>query len=43
MNNLFGKELIEFIFQKLRSTDKKVEIDESKKVLEELIYMVNNN
>ncbi len=31
------------IFSKLRSSDKKVKIDESKKILEELIYMVNNN
>ena len=31
------------IFSKLRSSDKKVEIDESRKILEELIYMVNNN
>ena len=34
---------LEAIFSKLRSSDKKVEIDESRKVLEELIYMVNNN
>ena len=34
---------LEVIFSKLRSSDKKVKIDESKKVLEELIYMVNNN
>ena len=34
---------LEAIFSKLRSSDKKVKIDESRKVLEELIYMVNNN
>ena len=34
---------LETIFSKLRSSDKKIEIDESRKVLEELIYMVNNN
>jgi DNA primase len=34
---------LETIFSKLRSSDKKVKIDESRKVLEELIYMVNNN
>ena len=34
---------LEPIFSKLRSSDKKVKIDESKKVLEELIHMVNNN
>lgn len=34
---------LEAIFSKLCSSDKKVEIDESRKVLEELIYMVNNN
>ena len=34
---------LEAIFSKLRSSDKKVKIDESKKVLEELIHMVNNN
>ena len=34
---------LEVIFSKLRSSDKKVKIDESRKVLEELIYMVNNN
>ena len=34
---------LEAIFSKLRSSDKKVQIDESRKVLEELIYMVNNN
>ena len=34
---------LEAIFSKLRSSDKKVEIDESRKILEELIYMVNNN
>ncbi len=33
---------LEAIFSKIRSSDKKVEIDESRKVLEELIYMVNN-
>ncbi len=33
---------LESIFSKLRSSDKKVKIDESRKVLEELIYMVNN-
>ena len=34
---------LEAIFSKLRSSDKKVKIDESRKVLEELIHMVNNN
>ena len=34
---------LDAIFSKLRSSDKKVEIDESRKVLEELIYMVNKN
>ena len=34
---------LEAIFSKLRSSDKKVKIDESRKVLEELIYMVSNN
>ena len=34
---------LESIFSKLRSSDKKVEIDESREILEELIYMVNNN
>ena len=34
---------LEAIFSKLRSSDKEVKIDESRKVLEELIYMVNNN
>ena len=34
---------LETIFSKLRSSDKEVKIDESRKVLEELIYMVNNN
>ena len=34
---------LEVIFSKLRSSDKKVKIEESKKVLEELIHMVNNN
>ena len=34
---------LEAIFSKLRSSDKKVKIDESRKILEELIYMVNNN
>ncbi len=34
---------LEAIFSKLRSSDKKVKIDESRKVLEELIYMINNN
>lgn len=51
VENLKDKDLIKFlgdfrlegIFSKLRSSDKKVNIDESKKVLEELIYMVNNN
>jgi len=51
VENLKERDLIKFlgdfrlevIFSKLRSSDKKVKIDESKKVLEELIYMVNNN
>jgi DNA primase len=51
VENLKEKDLIKFlgdfrldsIFSKLRSSDKKVEIDESRKILEELIYMVNNN
>ena len=34
---------LESIFSKLRSSDKKVKIEESRKILEELIYMVNNN
>ena len=34
---------LEAIFSKLHSSDKEIKIDESKKVLEELIYMVNNN
>ena len=34
---------LEAIFSKLRSSDEKVKIDESRKVLEELIHMVNNN
>ena len=34
---------LEAIFSKLRSSDKEIKIDESRKVLEELIYMVNNN
>ena len=34
---------LEAIFSKLRSSDEKVKIDESRKVLEELIFMVNNN
>ena len=34
---------LEVIFSKLRSSNKKVKIDEGKKFLEELIYMVNNN
>ena len=34
---------LDAIFSKLRSSDKKIEIDESRKILEELIYMVNNN
>ena len=34
---------LEPIFSKLRSSDKKIEIDESRKILEELVYMVNNN
>ena len=34
---------LEAIFSKLRSSDKEVKIDESRKVLEELINMVNNN
>ena len=34
---------LETIFSKFRSSDKKVNIDESRKILEELIFMVNNN
>ncbi len=34
---------LEAMFSKLRSSDEKVKIDESRRVLEELIYMVNNN
>ena len=34
---------LDSIFSKLRSSDKKVEIDESSKILEELIYMVNKH
>jgi len=38
-----GEFKLEVIFSKFRSSDKMVNIDESKKFLEELIYMVNNN
>ena len=38
-----GEFKIEVIFSKLRSSDEKINIDESKKLLEELIHMVNNN
>ena len=38
-----GEFKLEVIFSKLRSSDEKISIDESKKILEELIYMVNNN
>ena len=38
-----GEIKLEAIFSKLSSSDKKINIDESKKILEELIYMVNNN
>ena len=34
---------LEAIFSKLRSSNKKVNIDEGKKILEELIFMVNND
>ena len=34
---------LETIFSKFRSSDEKVNIDESRKILEELIFMVNNN
>ena len=34
---------LEPVFSKLRSSDEKVNIDESRKILEELIFMVNNN
>ena len=34
---------LEAIFSKLRSSEKKVNIDEGRKILEELIFMVNNN
>ena len=51
LENLKEKNLIKFlgdlrievIFSKFYSSDKKVNIDESRKVLEELIFMVNNN
>ena len=38
-----GEFKLDVIFSKLRSSDKNLEIDESKKILEELIHMVNNN
>ena len=38
-----GELSIDIIFSKLRTSNKKVDIDESRKILEELIYMVNNN
>ena len=34
---------IEVVFSKFHSSDKKINIDESRKILEELICMVNNN
>ena len=34
---------LELIFSKLHSSDKKVNIDKSRKILEELIFMVNSN
>ena len=34
---------LETIFSKFRSSDEKVNIDESRKILEELIFMVDNN
>ena len=51
VESLKDRDLIKFlgdfrldaIFSKLRSSDKKVEFDESRKILEELIFMVNNN
>ena len=51
IENLKKRNLIKFlgefklnvIFSKLRSSDENINIDESKKILEELIYMVNNN
>ena len=51
IENLKKRDLIKFlgdfkldvIFSKFRSSDKRINIDESKKVLEELIYMVSNN
>ena len=39
---LLGDLSIEVIFSKLQSSDKDVNIDDSKKILEELIFMVNN-
>ena len=38
-----GEFKLDIIFSKLRSSDKKINIEESKKILEELIFMVNNN
>ena len=38
-----GEFKLEVIFSKIHLSDKMIDIDESKKILEELIYMVNNN
>ena len=38
-----GEFKLEVIFSKIHSSDKMINIDDSKKILEELIYMVNNN
>ena len=51
VENLIKRDLIKFlgeyklevIFSKFRSSNKTINIDEGKKFLEELIYMVNNN
>ena len=51
IENLKKRDLLKFlgnfrldvIFSKLRSSEDKVNIDESRKILEELIHMVNNN
>ena len=41
--NCLGDFGLDAIFSKLRSSDKKVNIHEGRKILEELIFMVNNN
>ena len=51
VENLKKRNLVKFIgdfsldviFSKLHSSDKKVNIDKSRKILEELIFMVNSN